>query len=251
MILEEIMNFREYGEMERRERNYWWHVGRLRIIEKECRRQTKSKRAPLKILNIGCGTGGTIRMLEQFGTVYNVDVSDEALRLMKKNGFKNLYKVDGIDLPFEKNSFDLVAAFDVLEHIEDDQAALKEWYRVLKRGGKVMITVPAYSWLWSGHDVSLHHFRRYTTGRLREKLKNAKFSINKATYAIAFSLPLVAGFRLLHKMRGAAMDSETSYVDLRAPVNTLFTKMLFAEASLHGITRLPAGTSVMTVGEKK
>src|SRR4051794_36018604 len=125
------MKKNEYATMASKEESYWWHLGRLRIIEVYIKKYTKG-RSGLKILNVGCGTGGTIQLLEKYGELYNVDVSDEAVAFMKKNGYTNVLKVDGTKLPFADNEFDLVVAFDVLEHIKDDTAALKEWKRVMK-----------------------------------------------------------------------------------------------------------------------
>ena len=235
--------------MAQHEKTYWWHVGRLQIIKKELARQTGNKK-PLKILNIGCGTGGTVRMLEMFGEVVNVDASDEAIKFMKKNGFKNSIKVEGIELPFETATFDMVCAFDVLEHIDKDIEAVREWRRVVKPGGKIMLTVPAYQWLWSGHDESLHHYRRYTAPQLRGIAQTINLQPLKLTYAIVFSFVLVAGFRLLTKISGKQTTSESSYVELPSAVNNLFTKLLFIEADLHKVLKFPFGTSVLAVFKK-
>ncbi len=235
--------------MEQHEKTYWWHAGRLRIIEKELARQTDRKKS-LKILNIGCGTGGTVRMLEKFGEVVNVDASDEAIKFMKKNGFDNIIKVDGINLPFDSVVFDMVCAFDVLEHIDKDTDAMREWRRVLKPNGKIMMTVPAYQWLWSAHDESLSHYRRYTTRRLRAIAKTVNLRPIKLTYAIVFSFILVVGFRLLASVFKKKTTSESSYVELPRVVNNLFIGLLFIEASLHGFLKFPFGTSVLAVFKK-
>jgi len=243
------MNIIEYKRMAQHEKSYWWHVGRLQIIKKELTRQIGNRKS-LKILNIGCGTGGTVRMLETFGEVVNVDASDEAIKFMQKHGFKHSIKVEGIDLPFETATFDMVCAFDVLEHIDEDVEAIREWRRVLKPGGKIVLTVPAYQWLWSGHDESLGHYRRYTAARLRALAKTTNLQPLKLTYAIVFSFLLVAGFRLLTKILGKQTTSESSYVELPRAVNNLFTRLLFIEASLHKVLKFPFGTSVLAVFKK-
>lgn len=243
------MNIVEYQRMEQYETSYWWHVGRLKIIEKELERQIGDKR-PLKILNIGCGTGGTIRTLEKFGQVVNVDVSDEAIKFMAKHGFDNIIKVDGIDLPFDTASFDLVCAFDVLEHIDRDTDALREWKRVLKPGGKLVLTVPAYQWLWSCHDECLHHFRRYNVGQLKTITRHVHFRSVRLSYAIAFSFPLVVGFRMLAKLGRERPTAASSYVELSPTINKLFTKLLFIEASWHRVIKFPFGTSILAVFKK-
>lgn len=240
----------EYARMAEREATYWWHLGRLKIIETYLRQATKDKQK-IKILNVGCGTGGTLPLLEKYGTVDNVDVSDEALKFMKKLGYSRLTKVDGTTMPFKDNSYDIVVAFDVLEHIKDDAAALREWRRVLKPGGEIVMTVPAFQWLWSGHDVSLYHFRRYTTGRVRRLAQAAKLHPRRTSYAIVFSLPLIVGFRTLHKLTGKTADSETSYVDVPNWVNSLFTRFLGVEAWFHRYIRFWLGTSVIARLQKR
>ena len=235
--------------MAEREQSYWWHLGRLRIIQSYIQRATSNKHQ-LKILNIGCGTGGTIDMLESFGETDNVDISDDAIKFMKQNGYKRITKVADIALPFKAKTYDVVGAFDVLEHIEKQIEALKEWKRVIKDDGAIIITVPAYQWLWSDHDVSLHHKRRYTTKRLAEAAKKAGLKVEKKSYAIVFSLPLVVGFRFVNKALGCKTDSETSYVNVPDWANKLFTQFLYGETKIHKVTSFPVGTSVVAVLRK-
>jgi len=239
----------EYSRMAHHERTYWWHLGRLKIINTYIANHASGKKN-MKILNVGCGTGGTLNMLEKFGAVENVDVSDEAIAFMKKSGYK-VKKVEGIKLPYKDNTFDLVGAFDVLEHIEHDEDALKEWLRVLKPGGFVVMTIPAHQWLWSDHDVSLHHFRRYTTKEVKNKAKNAGLHPKRVSYAIAFSVPLIIGFRVMNKLLNRKVDSETSYVPVPKFVNSFFTNLLTVEAASHKVIKLPIGTSVIASLEKK
>lgn len=240
----------EYARMAEYEQNYWWHLGRLEVIQTYVKRALKGK-PKAAILNVGCGTGGTIDMLEKFGTVENVDISDDAIAFMNKMGYKGITKVDDIDLPYKDKTYDVVGAFDVLEHIDDQVGALKEWNRVIKDDGAIVITVPAYQWLWSEHDVSLHHQRRYTVSSLMKAADEAGLKPERKSYAIAFSLPLVVGFRLVNKALGRKADSETSYVSVPKSVNKLFTNFLKVEAKIHDKISLPAGTSVVTILRKK
>lgn len=238
--------------MAEREQKYWWHVGRLKIIEQYLALATNNNNSPSKnkILNVGCGTGGTLPSLEKFGTVQNVDVSDDAINYMKKLGYK-VQKVNGIELPYKDKSFSIVGAFDVLEHIDNDTDALREWSRVLKPGGRVVLTVPAYMWLWSDHDVSLHHFRRHTKKSIHQKAKAAGLKPVKISYAIVFSLPLVSGFRVLNKLLRRKTDSETSYVDIPEWTNNLFSRFLSSEAVGHKYISFPLGTSVIAILERE
>lgn len=231
------------------EQSYWWHLGRLRIIQTYLQLINRGRKN-LKILNVGSGTGGTVNMLETFGHTDNVDTSEEAIRYMRRQGHKNVTKVEGVALPFKNKTYDVVGAFDVLEHIPEEIAALKEWKRVLKDDGAILITVPAYQWLWSSHDISLHHQRRYTIGRLQAAAKKAGLRLEKRSYAIFFSLALIVGFRMISKIQRRPSTPETSYVVLPVWVNTVFTKLLYGEALLHRKLSLPAGSTVIAILRK-
>ncbi len=238
----------EYSRMAEREKAYWWHVGRLAIIDSWLQTWVKPKKNA-KILNVGCGTGGTLGMLEKYGDVHNIDVSDEAIKFMAKAGYK-VDKVKDHILPYKNGSYDLVVAFDVLEHIEQHKEALAEWTRVLKKGGAVLFTIPAYQWLWSDHDTSLHHYRRYTK-KLVRSLVPSDGKIQRLSYYIVFSLPLIVGFRFLNKALGRKADSETSYVNVSEQVNKFFTGLLKTEAAAHKVITFPAGTSLIAIIRKK
>lgn len=242
------MNTVEYARMAERERTYWWHAGRLSVIDTWLAKWVvQGKNAT--ILNVGCGTGGTLPVLEKYGQVENIDVSDEAIKFMKDAGYK-VKKVTDHTLPYKDNSFDVVVAFDVLEHIERHEEALKEWNRVLRTGGTILFTVPAYQWLWSDHDTSLHHYRRYTKKLIRS-ITPPGSHISRSSYFIVFSLPLVVGFRYINKILGRQSDSETSYVNVPPIVNSLFTGLLNFEAKFHKFISFPFGTSVITAIRKK
>lgn len=243
------MDKTEYARLAEFEQNYWWHQGRLEIIATYLKRASQN-RVNSTILNVGCGTGGTIDMLEKFGKVDNVDTSDEAIAFMKSLGHGSVTKVDDINLPFGDKIYDIVGAFDVLEHIEDHKSALCEWKRVLKDDGAIVVTVPAYQWLWSQHDVSMHHWRRYTVKSLMAVAAEAGLRPERVSYAISFSLPLVVGFRLGSKILRRNTDSETSYVPVPRAINQLFMALLKVEAKLHNTVSLPAGTSVITILRK-
>jgi len=244
------MNKPEYQRMAEKERTYWWHLGRLKIIKTYIELANKTDKK-ISILNVGCGTGGTIDLLESFGKVVNVDNSDDAIKFMKSSGYKNVTKVEGIGLPFANSSFDIVGAFDVLEHIDDDRGALAEWSRVLNPGGAVVLTVPAYQWLWSGHDEALYHKRRYTRRLIASTARDAGLVVERSSYAVVFSLPLVIGFRLLNHIRRKAVNSETSYVAVPNWTNGLFTRFLGLESKLHQKIIFPAGTTVVAILRKK
>lgn len=241
------METAEHARMQHHEHTYWWHVGRLEIIRQELARQLAGSPGHALILEGGCGTGGTVGMLSTLGVVDNVQTSEEALAVPAARGFSGPGSADGLRLPYPDGHFDLVGAFDVLEHIRDDAAALAEWRRVLRPGGRIVLTVPAYPWLWGGHDVALRHHRRYVRRDLLALARRADLDVAKVSYAIVFSLPLVAGARLLEKLRRRPATAEAPYTSLPAPVNRVFTRLLEAEAGMHARRTFPAGTSLLAV----
>ncbi|MDP3792291.1 MAG: methyltransferase domain-containing protein [bacterium] len=240
------MKFEEYKKLAQMEEYYWWHVGRKYIIEDQLKMVGFPKDS--KILNMGCGTGGTVNMLSRFGQVVNVDTSDDALKFSKNRGISNLVKVENIDLPFQDSIFDIVVGLDVIEHIKDDEAALREWFRVLRRGGVIFLTAPAYQWLWSEHDESLHHYRRYSLKNLINLVPD--HAIIKKSYAITFTLPLIVGYRLLKKI-APNKKIKTSYVILPSFLNSILIWFLRLEVKVLHYINFPFGTSILLILRKK
>jgi len=240
------MNKTEYLRMAEQEESYWWHLGRLRIIETYLAKVVDS-RMGICMLNVGCGTGSTVPTLEKYGEVNNVDVSEYAILHMLRRGYSRVRKTNGVGLPYSEKSFDVICSFDVLEHIEDDVAALAEWRRVLKTDGAIILTVPAYQWLWSGHDVALHHRRRYTRKLLKDVASAAGLDVDKASYAIVFSLPLLASVRMIQKIIKPKGAPESSYIRLPGWINWIFKNLLYFEAGVHRHLTFPAGSSVVAI----
>ncbi len=240
----------EYTKMAEHESSYWWYIGRIHIVRAQLRKiQAELSSKKLRILNIGSGTGGTIPLLQEFGEVFNVDVSEQALKMLTDQGINNLYKIEGIELPFEDSYFDIAVAMDVLEHIDKDAKALVEWSRVIKPSGRLIITVPAYQWLWSKHDESLHHFRRYTASGIHRLCNQANFKIRKRSYMIMFTFPLVAGYRLLTSIYKSDQKeaAHTSHVRVPKIINSLFILLLKVESFLLRYLNFPFGTSILII----
>ncbi len=242
------MKTTEYKKMANAENTYWWHVGRKDIINRYIRNLGLKKNSA--ILNIGCGTGGTINMLEKHGILENVDTSQEAVNYLNKLNIKNVRKINGLKLPYKENTFDLIVALDVLEHIKEDSKALKEWHRVLKPKGKLLITVPAYQWLWSNHDESLHHYRRYTLSGLHRTVNSEGFKVKNRSYIIVFSFPLIVTYRFIASLKNNKNNKQSSYVFLPAPINNLFVKFLVIEGWLLKYISFPFGTSALIEATK-
>ncbi len=240
------MELAEYGQMEKQERNYWWHIGRREVLQKVLARHLPAG-GQLEILDIGCGTGINYWWLKKWGRVTGVDPSPEALAFCRQqHAYDELIQIDGTDLGISGQS-DLAVAFDVLEHIEDDRSALRSWRQALKPGGILMLTVPAYQWLWSAHDKALHHFRRYSVGELRIKLREAGFRVQFISPFFFFAFPVVMLVRLLTK--GA--PPKTSYVATSSLADKLLIGLSRLEANyLSKGKKFPWGSSIVVVARK-
>ena len=163
------------------EKNFWWFTVRRFFFSREI---TKLIDKNQKILDVGSSSGTNLRMLDEIG--YNnytgLDPSDEAIKQCKKKGFTKIVKGNACSLPFKNNSIDFIIASDVLEHIENDQLALSEIHRVMKKDSYAIITVPAFKFLWSLHDESSMHKRRYIKISLKNLIKTKDFEIKKIFY---------------------------------------------------------------------
>lgn len=190
----------EYRRMFENEDAYWWFVSRRELVLRLVSRLPMSP-APF-LLDIGCGTGATARGLERFGDVLGVDFSPEALACCRTRGLGRLARARAESLPLSDNAADAIVATDILEHIEDDRAALREFLRVLKPGGHAVVTVPAYRFLWGEHDVALMHHRRYVANELSERAREAGFEVAKLSYALCFLMPLALTRLLKRKPKG-------------------------------------------------
>lgn len=239
-----------YGIMNDVEDSHWWFVGRRAILEsflEDIIKKSKIENRKSKILDVGCGTGANLEMLAKFGEAEGVDVSDDALEFCKKKGLK-VHKGLAESLPFADETFDLVTALDVVEHLDDDVSGLKEMFRILKHDGRTLIFVPAFMWLWGVQDDISNHRIRYTRKQIVERLEKAGFEIERATYAnITFFLPILAG-RILMKVTGIKPESENN-VNVSA-LNGLFGKIFSSEKYWLKNSNFPFGVSIVIVAKK-
>ena len=239
-----------YAIMNRVEDSHWWYVGRRLILEsflEQIVQKIRNSQSAIRILDVGCGTGGNLEMLAKFGAAEGVDVSDDALEFCKRKGLK-AHKGLAESLPFDDESFDVVTALDVVEHLDDDVAGLNEMYRVLRRGGKTLIFVPAFMWLWGVQDDVSNHRIRYTKKQITERLQQAGFEIERATYAnISFFAPILAG-RTLMKLTGIKPESENN-VNVTA-LNGVFGKIFGAERFFLKNFNFPFGVSIVIIAKK-
>src|SRR6266496_5887662 len=247
--LPQEMQLHTYSIMYQIEETHWWFTGRKRIIagfvERIC--NGFEKRSP-HILDVGCGTGANLEMLAQFGQAEGVDVSPDALSFCRARGLQNVRQGEAENLPYADASFDLVTGLDVVEHLDDDIAGLKEMRRVLRPGGRALLFVPAFMFLWGVQDDVSHHRRRYTLTELNKKLQEADLVVERASYAnISFFAPILAG-RLLMRLTGIRPASENN-INIGA-LNGLLGRLLGAESWWLRRMSFPFGVSIICVAKK-
>ena len=251
------MEQREYALMYEMESHHWWFQGSRRVLLDTARRHWPRSRPgrPLRLLDLGCGTGLT---LDLFGRepgvhVHGLDLSPSALGFCRQRGLERLVCGSMDAVPFATDTFDVVTALDVIEHIDDDLAALREVARVLRPGGMALVAVPAHPWLFSDHDRALHHVRRYRRRELRERLAAAGLRTDFESYYNALLFPAVAAMRLLQRgakvLRGAP-DGQAPRSDVHlpaAPLNALLRELFAGEGRWLARHRLPFGVSLVAV----
>lgn len=241
-----------YEQMASVEDRHWWFVGRRRIVTRFLQRS--GLRPGGAVLEIGCGTGGNLRMLSQFGAVSAVECHEPAAAWARtKSGgsvdIRTGFFPDEVD--FEGRRFALICMFDVLEHIGDDVAALRALLPALAQDGKVMLTVPAYPSLYGPHDEFLHHHRRYTRSTLFDVVERAGFRVVDHTHFNSFLLPVAWLLRLKDRLR-ARTDGAREGAGSALPsawVNGALACVLGLEAWLLERMRFPAGLSILCVME--
>lgn len=244
------VNQSELAKMARLEERYWWFVGRRFIVRSLVNKYWKPQSNLPIVLDLGCGTGGSFALLRKWGEVIGLDVSLVALNFSRKRGMKRLVLGDAQILPFSNNKFDLIAVLDVLEHLDNDFQSLKEIWRVLKPGGAVVFTVPAFMSLWSVHDIALAHRRRYLYGEIRDKVTQAGFEIKHLSYAICPLLPIVFFFRKVQNLLMRNKEPATALIELPKILNNALIFLLKLEASLIPFFKLPFGVSLVGIAEK-
>jgi SAM-dependent methyltransferase len=244
------MNPEAYVDMAATESTHWWFRGRRRILDHII--ESLSLPHSPRILEVGSGTGGNLLMLSRHGSVSAVEMDDKARKLATEKAEAPVTLRAGScphDIPFPGEQFDLICLFDVLEHIDEDVETLAVLREHLAPGGRMLITVPAYQWLWSAHDVFLHHKRRYTARALRRALTDSALSVDRITYFNTLLLPLAALARLKDRIVPGERSSGTGIP--AQPVNSLLYAIFSCERRMLARFNLPAGVSLMSIAHAK
>jgi SAM-dependent methyltransferase len=223
---------------------HWWYRGRRRVLRAQLDRLPLAPGA--RLLDAGCGSGRTLDELVRYGRVSGIDLSPQAVAAAQRRGHQDVRVGRVEQLPFADGTFDVVTCLDVIEHTPDDRASLAELRRVVRPGGLLLATVPAYQGLWSWHDEVNLHFRRYDSASLRAAAREAGWEVVGDTHFNSLLLAPAAAVRLAQRRRRRHAHSD---LDLTPPrLNGLLELPLRLEARLVAAgTRLPAGLSLLAV----
>ena len=239
------------------EREHWWFQGRRQVMAEVLRAELSDLRLHLgrvpRILDAGCGTGEMVDMLRELGEVTAFDPSAEAVRYCRQRFGAGVPVAVGRlpeDLP-PPGTVDVVTAFDVLEHLDDDLGALRAVHAVLPRGGVLAVTVPAFPFLWGPHDVVNDHRRRYRRGQLRSRLEAAGFTVERLSYFNTWLFPVAAVLRPLRRLGGRAGPARSEMAMPRPGLNRLLRAVFTSEARLVRRVSLPVGVSLLAVARKR
>ena len=234
-----------YHDMIEQQKKHWWFRARRTIIDKVLKKHIPE--GDHKILEIGCGTGGNIPMLKKYGAVSAMEMDEFALKYSAET-----FEIDAREgslpnkIPFEEK-FDLICLFDVLEHVEEDKMALLKLSQMLNPGGKIFLTVPAHQWLYSSHDKTMHHFRRYSTTAFKTSISFSKMNISKISHFNFLLFPLLILTRLIDMI--SSSDESIGYKTPNAFLNGSLYTVFSLERFFINMISFPFGGSLFAVLE--
>jgi SAM-dependent methyltransferase len=244
------MDERQMNAMLELDDRHWWYRGRRRIIRAELDRLSVPARA--RVLDAGCGSGRTLEELGRYGEVFGLELDPGAASKARDRNCGEVHIGRLEELPWEDGYFDLITCLDVIEHTPDDRVTLRELRRVCRPGGFLLVTVPAYQGLWSMHDVSNHHYRRYSRDRLRASARDAGWQVGRMTSFNGLLLAPAAAVRLAERRRLREPDSDYKPELTLGPewLNAVLEQPLRLEARWLARGRtMPAGLSLLAVLE--
>jgi SAM-dependent methyltransferase len=250
---ETLMYPDEYRVMFEVEDDYWWYRGLRALLERLLAQYGPGDASHGVILDVGCGTGANLKLMQSYGDAFGVDPSEQAIAFCRARGISQgrVFLASATDLPFPDSQFDLAVSFDVICNLPDDAAAFSEIARVLKPRAPFIVGLPAYQWLWSLHDVAVGHRRRYDARELRKKLSATGFDIERITYANALLMPLIAAVRLVSRRATNGREVHSDLTPLPRIVNAPLSMLFNAEMRAVSRVNLPWGLSVISIARKR
>lgn len=242
------MHTEEFRQMQALEEGHWWFRGKRLLLEALVERAAAS--GGRHLLDVGCGTGGVLQAFAGRGAVVGIDRDELALLFCRGRGLDKVVRGSALALPFAAGAFDVCVMMDVLEHVDDEGALLGEARRVLRPGGAVIVSVPAFRALWSQHDVTFEHLRRYRRGELEARVRAAGLRVEWSSYTNFFVFFPALLWRSFRRWTGAAPGVRTDFVALPGALNRALVGTYRCEAALIRRTALPFGVSVACVARR-
>lgn len=239
------MELKEFEKMANFEQKYWWWVGKRNIVKGILNKLNLDNP---NILDVGCGTGFNLTYLQDYGTTTGLDFSNDALKFCRKLGKNRLIQADAEILPIKEETFDVLTTLDCLEHL-DDTKCIKEIHRIMKPNSYLIVTVPAFQFIWSRHDDALHHKRRYNKKQLKGLLEKNGFKVIKMSYWNFFLFIPIVSIRLIKKNFKTNGKIETDVNILPTILNRILTLFLTFESHLISHSNLPIGISLVCIGK--
>ncbi|MBK8734347.1 MAG: class I SAM-dependent methyltransferase [Saprospiraceae bacterium] len=226
---------------------HWWFVGRNKVIDRYIQKIGLTKNSTGRILDIGTGFGAPISTVKNYGTIDAVEPFKDCHTILKEKGVQKIIEIDDFPFHYPDEKYDLVCLFDVLEHIENDRLSLDTIFnKLLNPNGHIIMTVPAYMFLWTSHDTENKHFRRYTRSELIDKVTASGFKDIQCSYFMSLLFPIAALQRLI--MKALKKDAVTGY---EIPFyNSFFNAIFSLEQLLLKYINFPFGLSIIITAKR-
>lgn len=235
------------------ERSHFWFRGFRRFVRPEVARAAGGRGA-LRLVDCGCGTGANVEWLRSYGDAYGFDLTWNGLALAREMGRRRLARASIAAIPLAEASVDVATSFDVFQCLPDDaeRAAIAELWRVLRPGGRLVMTVAAFEALRGSHATLSEEVRRYTPRRLRALVQGAGFEIDRLTFLNASLFPVILPVRLAQRLKGGGHvpAGEFEITVPSAPVNAALSAALWVESALLKMVDMPIGSSILCHARK-
>lgn len=239
-----------FSDLYREEKNYWWSRARRNLINRFIRKLALLSDSTM-VLDVGCGGGALLSSLQGCRKLFGLEPSIQGAIQSAAKTRARIVRGNAEDLPFKKGHFDILTSLDTIEHVDDDSKALRNFHHVLNDKGIVVLTVPAFKFLWSPRDVLLGHKRRYTAAGLKLLLKKVGFKIIKCSYINSFYFPGLFLYSLSKRIVRPYSKPKTDILLLPGWIAALFSFILKVEESILLHMNIPLGTAVLCIAKKE
>lgn len=247
----------QYDELKAQQNIHWWFTGKREIVIDYAETHLGMKKAnECTILDIGCGMGLMLDVLQEYGHCYGIDMEEEAVtycnQTLSTQGYPETVSIGLLpdDIPFQNEMFDYIFALDIIEHIKDDNLAIHKIYSLLKKGGKAIVTVPALMNLWSYNDELNHHYRRYEKEELIQKIEQSGLKVVSSSYYNSYLyLPALIIRKTKNLLKIHSSDVKNESKD--SMVNTTLRKIFVSEKRRLRKKGFKKGVSIIVACEKK